>query len=156
MKKLFLYSVLMLGCFIAKAQTPTYNQLYSIIKAKLPNMDLSNKIIAINVWSATNKQSREANKQFDKVFQSYENAKLKNGTKGVVIVSCNIDDVTTGSITSGKDGIVKLININKSEYAALSNVSVGTNLIYDNTFAKIYENVTSDKIFESFQILLTR
>lgn len=156
MKRLIIYSVLLVSCLFAKAQNPTYNQLLSIVKAKLPNIDLSNKIIAFHVWSAGNNASRETNKEFDKVQKLYEYAKLKNGTKGIVVVSCNVDNVTTGSITAGKDGIANVVSINKNEYSVLSNVSAGTNVVYDNTFSKIYENLSADKIFNTFNQLLTR
>jgi hypothetical protein len=156
MKKLVVFFTLVILGLTVKAQTPSYNQLVSIVKEKLPNLDLSNKLIAIHFWSASNKVSRETNKQFDKAYGYWENAKLKNGTKGLVIISCNIDDVTTGSITAGKDGIVKMPLVNKNDYAFLKGIAVGTNLVYDNTTTKVYQDLTSDNVFNSFNQLLTR
>jgi len=159
MKKIVLNLVfgLLLVSFSSKAQTPSYNQLVSIVQAKLPSLDVYNKIVAINVWSTTNVASRETNKEFDKVYKLCEFAKLKNGNKGAVVIGCNVDnDATLASITVTKDGITKLINVNKADYDFLNNLSAGTNCVYDNTGAKVYENLTSDKIFNSFNQLMTR
>lgn len=156
MKKLILFFGLVICGLSIKAQTPSYDQLVKIIKEKLPNLDVSNKLIAIHVWSASNKASRETNKEFDKAYTIWEHAKLKNGIQGLVVISCNIDDATTGAITAGKDGIVKMPLINHSEYAFLSTLSAGTNIVYDNTSSKVYQDLTSDKVFNSFVQLITR
>lgn len=159
MKKIVLNLIfgLLLVSFSSKAQVPSYNQLVSIVQAKLPSLDVYNKIVAINVWSASNAASRETNKEFDKAYKLWEFAKLKNGSKGAVVISCNVDnDATTASIAITKDGITKLINVNKNDYDFLKNISLGSNYVYDNTGAKLYENLTSDKIFTSFNQLITR
>lgn len=158
MKKIVLNLIfgLLLVSFSSKAQAPSYNQLVSIVQAKLPSLDVYNKIVAINVWSASNAASRETNKEFDKAYKLWEFAKLKNGSKGAVVISCNIDDVTTGNISITKDGITKLISLNKADYDFLNNLSAGTNCVYDNTGTKVYENLSADKIFNSFNQLITR
>ncbi len=159
MKKIILNLIfgLFLISFVTKAQNPSYMQLVSIIQSKLPSLDVTNKIVVINVWSVANLASRDANKEFDKAYKLWEYAKLKNGTKGVVIISCNVDaDATTADITATKDGIVNLIKLNKTDYSFLNNVTAGTNLVFDNTATKVYENLSADKIFNSFVNLLTR
>ncbi len=158
MKKIILSLVfgLFLMNFSAKAQQPSYNELLSIVQSKLPSLDVYNKIVVLNVWSATNNDSRETNKEFDKAYKLWEFAKLKNGNKGVVIISCNVDDATTANIATTKDGIKQLINLNKADYSFLNNLTANTNIVYDNTGAKVYENLSSDKIFNSFNQLITR
>ena len=158
MKKIILSLVfgLFLVSFGLKAQQPSYNELVSIVQAKLPSLDVYNKIVVLNVWSAANNDSRETNKEFDKAYKLWEFAKLKNGNKGVVIISCNVDDLTTANIAITKDGINKLINLNKADYSFLNNLTSGTNIVYDNAGAKVYENLSSDKIFNSFNQLITR
>jgi hypothetical protein len=142
--------------FKLNAQQVTDVQIVKIIHTRLPNINLQNKIIALHVLSSANKESRETNKEFDKVYKAYEFAKLKNGTQGVVFISVNIDDNTVGSITAGKDGISKAVIVNKSEYAFLSNLTSGYNVVYDNTGGKVYENIESNKVFSSFNSLITR
>jgi len=158
MKKIILNLVfgLFLISFASKAQNPSYMQLVSIVQSKLPSLDVNNKIIVINVWSAANNVSRETNKEFDKAYKLWEFAKLKNGNKGVVVISCNVDDATTANIATTKDGISKLINVNKADYDFLKNVSVGTSIVFDNTATKVYEDLSADKIFNSFNKLITR
>jgi hypothetical protein len=156
MRKLILFLALVVSGLTIKAQAPSYNQVLTLVKEKLPNLDVTNKIVTLHVWSASNKASRETNKEFEKAYSYWENAKLKNGTKGLVVISCNIDDVATGNITAGKDGINKMPLVNKSEHSFLNGLSAGTNIVYDNTGAKVYQDLTSDKIFNSFVQLLTR
>ncbi len=158
MKKpaLYLFFGFLILNFGLKAQAPTYNQLLSIISEKLPAVNTTDRIIAFHVWSSADATSRAANKEFDRVTHIYHGAKLKNGGKGAIIISCNADDNTTGSILFHKDGIEHAITIQKSDYAFLSQVNAGSNVVYDNTTAKIYENLTASAIFNSYNQLITR
>lgn len=159
MKKVILSLVfgLVLTSFLAKAQDPSYKQLVLIVQSKLPTLDVYNKIVAINAWSVSDAASRKTNIEFNKSYKLWEFAKLKNGPKGAVVISCNTDsDATLANISITKDGITKLIQVNKNDYDFLKNVSAGSNVVYDNTGAKVYENLTSDKVFNSFNQLITR
>jgi hypothetical protein len=147
---------LVLTGFSVRSQNPTYNQLVSIINTKMPGLNVSNKLIAFQVWSTADVKSREANKEFDKMYTTYENVKFKDAHKGTIVVSCNIDDVTTGNITAAKDGIHKVISINKSEFNFLNNLTSGSNLMYDNTTNKVYENIPVEKIWNSYTQLIIR
>jgi hypothetical protein len=158
MKKIGLFIILafVLISLSFKAQNPTYNQLVSIITTKMPGLDCSNKLLVFQVWSTTDVKSRDANKEFDRMYSIYENVKFKDAHKGTIVVSCNIDDVTTGNITATKDGIKKVIAINKSEFNFLNNLTSGSNLVYDNTTNKVYENLPSEKIWNSYTQLIIR
>lgn len=153
---LFFGLLLIVLGFKLNAQQVTNAQLVKVVNTKLPNTNLQNKIIALHVWSSSNKESRETNKEFDKVYKAYEFAKLKNGNQGVVFISVNLDDNTVGSITAGKDGIGKAVIVNKNEFAFLANLASGYNVVYDNTGSKVYENLESNKVFSSFNSLITR
>lgn len=148
--------MLVLTGFSGKAQNPTYNQLVSIINSKQPGLIVANKLIAFQVWSTADVKSRDANKEFDRMYTIYENVKFKDAHKGTIVISCNIDDVTTGNITATKDGIQKVILINKSEFNFLNNLTSGSNLMYDNTTSKVYENIPADKIWNSYTQLIIR
>ncbi|MDP3558691.1 MAG: hypothetical protein Q8T03_15060 [Bacteroidota bacterium] len=158
MKKITLIFVLalILHGVSFKAQNPTYNQLVSIINTKMPGLDASNKLIAFQVWSTTDVKSRDANKEFDRLYTIYENVKFKDAHKGTIVISCNIDDVTLGNITSTKDGIKKVISINKSEFSFLNSLTSGTNLMYNNNTIKVYENLPTEKIWNSYTQLIIR
>jgi hypothetical protein len=158
MKKIGLFFILSLvfASFSFKAQNPSYNQLVSIINTKMPGLNVDNKLIAFQVWSTADVKSRDANKEFDRMYTIYENVKFKDAHKGTIVVSCNIDDETTGNITATKDGIKKVISINKSEFNFLNNLTSGSNLMYDNTTNKVYENLPAEKIWNSYTQLIIR
>lgn len=152
----FLILVLFFAGFFAKAQNPTYNQLVSIISAKVPALNISDKIIAFTSWSATDAQSREMNKEFERVGIIYQGAKLKNGNKGTVLISYCFDDAATANIAFNRDGISYAIRVKKSEFQFLNGISTAGNIVYDNTTAKVYEDLVRERIFLSINQLIIR
>ncbi|MBX3163082.1 MAG: hypothetical protein KF900_01260 [Bacteroidetes bacterium] len=142
--------------FSVRAQNPTYNDLVSVIYAKLPNADVSGKILSFVSWSAADAASRDVNKEFDRVGTIYQLAKLKNGNKGTIVISCNIDGGSTATIAFSKDGINFALKINKSDFNFLSNVTSNKNIVYDNTGTKVFENLTQQQVFMSYNSLITR
>lgn len=155
-KTAFLLLAFVFAGFFTYSQNPAYNQLVSIIADKAPNTDISNKVIAFVSWSASDMQSREVNKEFDRVGTIYQVAKLKNGNKGTVVISCNIDNGSVEAIAENKDGISFSLKINKSEFSFLSNVGSNKNIVYDNTGTKVFENLGKEQIFTSYNSLITR
>jgi hypothetical protein len=150
----------MLACvmsgFCLKAQNPSYNQLVSIISAKVPGADVSGKLIAFVSWSASNPHSRETNKEFDRVSTIYQGAKLKNGSRGALLISCNIDDAATATIVANKDGISYAIRVNISEFNFLNTLPGNSNVVYDANGAKIYEGLAKQDVLMSYNQLITR
>lgn len=142
--------------FFASSQNPSYNQLVSIISQNLPNVDVSNKILSFVSWSAADATSRDVNKEFDRVGKIYQLAKLTNGSKGTIVVSCSIDNTSTATIAFNKDGINFALKINKADFAFLSNVTSNHNVVYDNTGAKIFEDLNQQQVFSSYNSLITR
>ena len=133
------------------AQSDVYLKLKNAIKENHPEINLENKLIAVNVWSANNPESREVNKQLNRVYTIYEFAKLKGGLKGLVCVTINKDG-DAASIILNKDGATKLIQLNTFEISSASN----SNFIFDDKGNEVYKNISSDKIFESVNKLITR
>src|SRR4051812_5569403 len=86
--------IFLLSVFFAGAQNPTYNQLVSIISAKLPETNVSDKIIAFTAWSSSDVAGRELNQEFDRVCTTYQVAKLKNGHKGDILISYCTDNAS--------------------------------------------------------------
>lgn len=139
-----------------QSQNPTYNDLVSIISSKLPGVDVSNKIISFVSWSAADVQSREVNKEFNRVGVIYQGAKLKNGNNGTIVISCNVDNGSVSDIAFNKDGINFALKIKKSDFNFLSNVSSSHNVVYDNSGTKIYEDLGQKDVFMSYNKLITR
>ena len=133
------------------AQSDAFLKLKNSIKESHPEINLENKLIAVNVWSANDQESREANKQFNRVYSIYEFAKLKGGLKGLVCITVNKDGDAT-SIILNKDGATKLIQVNAVEISSNTN----SNFVFDDKGNEVYKNISSDKIFESINKLITR
>lgn len=144
----FLFSVI--SAFL-NAQSDVYLKLKNSIKQNHPEINLENKLIAVNFWSANNQESREANKQFNRVYSIYEFAKLKGGLKGLVCVTVNKEG-DAASIILIKDGATKLIQLNVFDISSVSN----SNFIFDDKGNEVYENISSNKIIESLNKLVTR
>jgi len=151
MRKLsFIFLLSTIATFL-NAQSDVYLKLKNAIKENHPEINLENKLIAVNVWSANNPESREVNKQLNRVYTIYEFAKLKGGLKGLVCVTINKDG-DAASIILNKDGATKLIQLNTFEISSASN----SNFIFDDKGNEVYKNISSDKIFESVNKLITR
>lgn len=155
-KKLFMALALMLSGFILKAQQPSYSQLVSVISSRLPAADVSGKIISFTAWSAADVQGRDMNKEFDRVATIYQGAKLRNGNRGTILISCNLDSPTSSAIAFHRDGISFAIQVNKSDFNFLAGCSSNSNVVYDATGTKVYENLSKGDVFMSYNQLITR
>jgi len=142
--------------FYSKAQNPAYNQLISIIAVKVPTLNVADKVIAFTAWSAANQQSRSMNQEFDRVCSIYQGAKLRNGNRGAVLISYNIDNASTATIAFTRDNIKYAIKVNRSEFPFLAAIAADNNVVYDNTGAKVYEGLAAGNVFMSFNQLITR
>lgn len=150
MKKHVLFLFLLVSLF-GNAQVNLFKQIKDAITLENPKINFDDKLVALNVWQANDIESREANKEFDKMYKIYEFAKLKGGIKGVVIAQLNVTD-ETASIILNKDGVVKLIPI-KMDVTELKNRK---NLVFSSNGDLVYENLQSQNIFKSFLNLITR
>ena len=92
-----------------------------------------------------NQESREANKSFEKTYSVYEYAHLKGGSKGLIVISFNKENLSsTAVITYNKDGISKIIPFKLSDLESLDEST--SNLVFDSAGNEIYKNL-SLKIF---------
>ena len=136
----------------ANSQSDLYTKIKNQLKSEHSEINLENKLIAVSFWSANDLTSRDANKQFNKVYTTYEFAKLKGGLKGIICITIN---KTSENATIGlaKDGVNKLIPINNVD---LNDVGTLTNIVYDTQGNEVYKNIAPEKIFESINKLITR
>ncbi|PBQ34396.1 hypothetical protein CNR22_22330 [Sphingobacteriaceae bacterium] len=155
MKKILLTFCLITVGLFAQAQTNLFSNLKRIISETAPEINIDNKLIAMNVWSLDNMESREANKSFEKAYGVYEVAILKGGRKGLIVLAINKDELTSEAvITLKKDGVTKMISVKLSELPGLdANTS---NLVFDKDGNEIYRNLSSPNVFSSINHLITR
>lgn len=144
--------VLLVFMVKANAQLSLFVKIKNQLKIDHPEISLENKLIAVNVWTSADKNSRDANKQFNKAFNIYEFAKLKGGVKGIICVTINKLN-ETATIILMKDSANKLVQINNIN---LNDISTITNSVFDAQGNEVYKNLATDKIFESINKLITR
>ena len=136
----------------SNSQVDLYTKIKSQFKSQYPEINLENKLIAISFWTSSDLSSRDTNKQFNKVYTTYEFAKLKGGLKGIVCISIN-KTAENASIILTKDGVSKLIQISNID---LNDIGTLANVVYDALGNEVYKNIAPEKIFESINKLITR
>lgn len=158
MKGLYI-SIFVLGTLFSRAQTNLYNKLSFFLNSQTKEV-VANRLIAINVWSVSNKPSRQINAEFEKVYKVYEFAKLKGGNKGIIVLNINLDaDAVATDITLEKDGIKKSIKVSKENIEIINSLkgkAAGYNVVFDENGTIVYENLVEGTVFSSIQKLITR
>lgn len=152
MKKINLILLFVAFNYFLNAQSDLFLQIKKIVKENYPEINLENKLISVNFWSVSDLESRESNKEFNKAYSTYEYAKLKGGLKGLVCVSVNNESEAALTIMN-KDGASKLISLSNTK---ITNPNNASNIVFDSNGNKVYENISSAKIVESFNKLITR
>ena len=164
MKSIYI-AIFVLGALFSKAQTNLYNKLSSYLTGQTKELLVNQRLIAINVWSASDKNSRDLNIEFEKAFKAFDYAKLKGGNKGIIVLNINIDSnkninsTSNANIILNKDGITKMINIQNDNADILKEMkgkSSGYNIVFDSNGKMVYENLAPASVFKSIQQLITR
>lgn len=158
MKSLYI-SILVLGSLVLNAQSNLYNKLNSYLTNQTKEV-VANRLIAINVWSAADKNSRDLNIEFEKAYKTFEYAKLKGGNKGIIVLNvCLNNDVVNSNITLKKDGITTIKKV-PADYVdiknELKNKPAGYNIVFDSNGNVVYENLATGTVFNSIHQLITR
>ncbi|MBK9283385.1 MAG: hypothetical protein IPM51_03610 [Sphingobacteriaceae bacterium] len=151
MKKIGLITLILISSILS-AQDNLYTKIKERLKAEHPEINLENKLIAVNVWSAQDKTSRDMNAELNKAYSIYEFAKLKGGSRGMigVLVSLN-EDLSLNDITLTKDKTEKAISVVSNGL----NVSGIKNVIFDSEGTVIQKNLEAG-LFKQINQLVTR
>lgn len=158
MKGLYI-SIFVLGSLLAQAQTNLYNKLNAFVNSHTKE-SLSGRLVAINLWSANDKTSRDLNVEFEKAYQTYCNAKLKGGNKGIIVLNICLDsDPVNADIVLKKDAVNKAIKVpadNSEIVNELNGKQAGYNVVFDENGKVIFENLAAADVFNSIHQLITR
>lgn len=164
--KTILRTILLLFLYASNVNAQTSVQNFDDLKKTVnginPNVDFNNKIIFVSIWKSTDFESREVNKEAYRVYKIYEHAKLKNGEKGTVFISLNLDtDEQNRVFASTKDGIDASFvytedNLKKTIYSAFNGSNTQSIMVLDKTGTIQYTNIPKDQIFNSLRALITR
>ncbi len=155
MKKTLLILTLFLFCNLGNSQTDTFQKIKDLLQQYHPELNTENKLIAFTMWSSEDKESREILKRFDKVYTYYEFAKLKGGSKGLIVVAFNqTNSESTTQICFHKDGVLKTIAFNANLFEA-TGLDL-KNAVFDSNGKMIFKNLTKDLVVESIHQRVTR
>ncbi len=156
MKKNIFVGFIIVYTSLLSAQSNLNFEVKNLIYSQYPNINTENTLIAINFWSVTDSKSRDLNKAFEKVANTYQFAHLKGGLKGIVVLLINNENLSsTANITLSKDGIKKSINIKSSDLKQdISELPL--NIIFDSEGKIIYKNLNASDVFEKINQLITR
>lgn len=157
---------LLLFFCISNINAQTNNQNFEALKEEIvkanPNIDFKDKLVFISVWKSTDFESREINKEAHRVYKIYEKAKLKNGEKGVVFISINLDTEDQNRVFAiGKDNLEPSVvysgsNLLENALSILNTNNSKSTIVFDKTGSIQYTNLSKDQIFASIRNLITR
>jgi hypothetical protein len=155
MKRTVFTLALFITCLFSVAQVDLHNKIIHYLKIYHPEIPTENKLIAVNFWSIDNTASREANKSFEKVYSTFEIAKLKGGVNGIIVISISKDNLSTeATIAMTRDAVKKLVKGKAEEFEGLEWTS--SNLIFDSNGKVLYKDLAPENIFTTVQQLITR
>ena len=156
MKKNIFTGFIILNTFLLSAQSNLNFEVKNLIYSQYPNTNIENTLLAINFWSVSDSKSRDLNKAFEKVANTYEFAHLKGGLKGIVVLLINKDNLSSlANISLSKDGIKKSINLKLSDLKQ-HNSDLPSNIIFDSNGKIIYNNLEAINVYEKINQLITR
>ena len=156
MKKNIFTGFIILNTFLLSAQSNLNFEVKNLIYSNYPNTNIENTLLAINFWSVSDSKSRDLNKAFEKVANTYEFAHLKGGLKGIVVLLVNKDNLSSlANISLSKDGIKKSINLKLSDLKQ-HNSDLPSNIIFDSNGKIIYDNLEAINVYEKINQLITR
>lgn len=150
--------------FFANSQTVDYSILRKSISESYPEIDFSNKLLAISVWSSSDVISREVNKEYYRTWQAYQGAKLKGGLKGLIFISISTDTKEINfKIASKKDlenyAFTICDYLSYDSKGVLAEMTLGKNIqniVFDANGNLIFKNLDSKEVFNSFNNIMTR
>ncbi len=164
--KTILRTTLFLFLYISNTQAQTSIQNLDLLKKTIsdinPNADFYNKIIFVSIWKSTDFESRAANKEAYRVYKIYERAKLKNGEKGTVFISVNLDeDEHTKNFAVRKDTIDEAVVYSDKKLVDAIQINldasnIKNNFVVDKYGVIQYTNLKKDQIFSTLRGLITR
>jgi hypothetical protein len=153
---IFSFALLVLTTSLRSQNSQLFNGVKQILLTRHPEVQLEDKLIAVNFWSVSDETSRKANAAFEKACSTYSVAKLKGGKKGLVVILLNKDNLDDLSVISlNKEGIKCCYSFKLSDLQKQS-LSEPGNLVFNANGDLLFSNLSVDQIFSSIHSLITR
>lgn len=150
-----LLSCLFIFPISGKSQSSLHGQVLSYLKETHPTINTDNLLIALNVWSPDDMNSREANLAFEKAMTTFRYAKLKGGTGGFIVVTiCKQGDETQARILLNKDGATGVYVLPSSLFN--KDTLPLKNTVMNASGEEVYKDLETKSTFSSIHQLITR
>lgn len=156
MNKLILLFALFFVQLKSQSQNELYQKIKQVIQEKHPEINIHAKLIGCVTWSINDADSKDQLKSFDKTLKVFENAKLKGGSKGIVLLAVNKENLgSEATIFLQKDGILELIPVKLEELSGADLTGLH-NVVFDSSGLEVYKDLNSAEVFSSINKLITR
>lgn len=164
MKKIYILFFLAFSWFISKSQNPniSFENIKQLIKQADPKANIDDKLIFVSFWTPANNESRELNKEIQRVQNIYQVAKLKGGSKGLYFFNyCVAEDVLNYKLALKRDSLQTRASLiqNEETKALVNNLNtsqVPLTILY-NSAGEVIENGTKkEDVFKLISKQITR
>ncbi len=164
MKKLYLFFFLFFICLISQSQiiNNQFENIKQLIKEADPKANIDDKLILISFWSPDNNESRELNKEINRVANIYKNAKLKGGKNGMYFFNyCLEENVMNFKLALKRDSLD-----NKSSYIQNENskplvnsfvtAQIPHTILFDSYGNIVEQDTKKENVFKLMSKQITR
>jgi hypothetical protein len=154
-KPLFLVLVCVFFADSGFAQS-LFSEIRKSISVEHPEVDFNDHLLAFSVWSTEDKDSRILNKEIERTYSVYRQARLKGGSKGLIVVLYNKENLASSAVIAlQKDGVLQSFSLPLSALTAdlLRRQDSG---LFDAVGNTVSTDLTAETFYSLIQGLITR
>ncbi len=164
MKKNYILFFLAFFWFISKSQNPSipFENIKQLIKQADPKANIDDKLVFVSFWTPNNNQSRELNKEIQRVQNIYQVAKLKGGNKGLYFFNyCIAEDVLNYKLALKRDSLQARSSLiqNEETKQLINNLSasqVPLTILYNSAGEVLESGTKKEDVFKLISKQITR
>ncbi|MBL7912681.1 MAG: hypothetical protein JNJ41_16585 [Bacteroidia bacterium] len=164
MKKIYILFFVTFSWFISKSQNPNipFENIKQLIKQADPKANIDDKLIFVSFWTPANNESRELNKEIQRVQNIYQIAKLKGGSKGLYFFNyCVAEDVLNYKLALKRDSLQTRSSLiqNEETKPLINNLSasqVPLTILYNSIGEVLDNNTKKEDVFKLISKQITR
>jgi len=164
MKKIYILFFFLFGWFISKSQITNaqFENIKQLIAEADPKANIDEKLIMVSFWSPDNTESRELNKEINRVSNIYKSAKLKGGKNGIYFFNyCVSEDLMTYKLTVKRDSLNTNASFlqNESSKALINSLAINKasqTILFTSTGEVIEANTKKEDVFKLILKQITR
>lgn len=164
MKKIYILFFVTFSWFISKSQNPNipFENIKQLIKQADPKANIDDKLIFVSFWTPANNESRELNKEIQRVQNIYQIAKLKGGSKGLYFFNyCVAEDVLNYKLALKRDSLQIRSSLiqNEETKPLINNLSasqVPLTILYNSIGEVLDNNTKKEDVFKLISKQITR